>query len=114
MTKFRNQIVNILPRSVNMIDSLPKPAIPQWLESILDNSERNSKFNLSNILTDSLYYPSAGLDGTPVKFLAGNVYSFIFVDYGTNKEDFMCDLTGERGRQVGLQGFLLIGMIKSE
>jgi hypothetical protein len=39
-------------------------------------------------LEDSLYYPSSGFDRDPVKYLSGNILSFIYVDYGRSHDEF--------------------------
>ncbi|MBI9032714.1 hypothetical protein JEZ13_12025 [bacterium] len=45
-------------------------------------------FYITNILENSLYYPSCKADGYPIKYLAGNVHSFVYADYGVSKESF--------------------------
>ena len=65
-----------------MINNLPLLAYPNWLKTLTVESMANDDFPLNDILTDSLYYPSSGFDRTPVRRLAGNIYSFIHVDYG--------------------------------
>jgi hypothetical protein len=62
-----------------MIDVLPKLDMPKRL------TNDTFTFSLENIIENSLYYPSCGIDGDPVKYLMGNVYSFIYVDYGISK-----------------------------
>ena len=64
-----------------MIDSLPRKKIPKWLADV-GTENQSSPFSLQKILRDSLYYPSSGLDGDPIKHLSGNFYSFVYVDYG--------------------------------
>jgi hypothetical protein len=46
-----------------------------------------------------LYYPSSGFDGDPIKYLAGNFLSFIYVDYGRTRDEFISvlDNPGVRG-----------------
>jgi hypothetical protein len=65
-----------------MLDEIEKIDMPDWLQG------DTFQFNLQNILLDSLYYPACGLDGIPVRYFMGNVYSFIYVDYGISEEDF--------------------------
>lgn len=60
-----------------MIPELDSLLLPEWLSGISENS---SFPDLYRLLTDSLYYPACGLNGTPIKYLAGNVYSFIYAD----------------------------------
>ena len=69
-----------------MIESLPGNNIPEWLKSTTDEGS-SSQFPLSGILSDSLYYPSSGFDGDPIKYLSGNIYSFIYVDYGIDSNE---------------------------
>jgi len=69
-----------------MIDSLPRKKMPKWLADV-DAENRSSPFSLQNILRGSLYYPSSGFDGDPIKYLSGNLYSFVYVDYGINSDE---------------------------
>ena len=74
-----------------MIDSLPKKKMPKWLTHI-DTENQSSTFPLKGILRDSLYYPSSGLDGDPVKYLSGNIHSFVYVDYGIGSDELDTEL----------------------
>lgn len=56
----------------------PQP-IPAWLASITQESMDSEPFPLREVLLGSLYYPSCGFDGSPVKVVGGHVYSFIYV-----------------------------------
>lgn len=60
-------------------------------------------FPLLDILRDSLYYPASGFDGTPVKYLAGCVFSFVYVDCGYSREELENELT-----EHGFRGYELI------
>ena len=71
-----------------MLIQLPKMTIPQWLTDVSDSTIMDP-FPLEHVLKDSLYYPASGFDGTPVKYLAGNIFSFIYVDYGSDHDEFM-------------------------
>ncbi len=71
-----------------MITELPEMQLPEWIGAIA-KGQNDLKFPLENILTDSLYYPASGLNGTPVKFLAGNIFSFVYADYGIKKQVFL-------------------------
>ena len=86
-----------------MIPNLHPVAAPKFL---LD-AERFAKakeFPLEDILKDSLYYPACGLNGTPIKFLAGNVFSFVYADYGVTKENYLANLIGN-GPDSGFSGY---------
>ena len=67
--------------------------MPAWLREISERGECE-RFPLMEILQDSLYYPAAGLNGTPVKFLGGNIFSFIYADYGVSNREFLRNLNG--------------------
>ena len=92
-----------------MITELPVMEMPQWLKAILDNPEEKHTFKVENIVKDSLYYPACRLDGTPVRNLAGNIYSFVYADYGVSKHSLLWDLRsttppgGCRGYEMILQ-----------
>lgn len=76
---------------------------PSWVREISERGECDS-FPLQKILQDSLYYPAAGLNGTPVKFLGGNIHSFVYADYGVSKREFLANLSGT-GRDCGFLGY---------
>lgn len=82
-----------------MLYQLPEIAVPEWMASLTSTTIMNEPFPLGELLHDSLYYPSSGFDGDPVKYLAGNILSFIYVDYGYSHDEFMCALgnSGFRG-----------------
>ena len=65
-----------------MINEIPKIEMPNWLLG------EKYKFDIDNIIKDSLYYPSCGTDGVPVKYFMGNIFSFVYVDYGVSENDF--------------------------
>lgn len=67
--------------------------MPDWLETILRHPQR-AQFPLREVLQDSLYYPASGLNGTPIKHLAGNFYSFVYADYGLTRSQFLDHLNG--------------------
>lgn len=79
-----------------MIEQLPVIDEPEWLSRIDSKNITEDPFPLAEILRDSLYYPASGFDGDPVRYLAGNVVSFIFVDYGTSEDALAAELTDPR------------------
>lgn len=87
-----------------MIDQLPWKKEPAWLTSLTAESIEHGPFPLRSILRNSLFYPSAGFDGDPVKYLAGHIPSFVYVDYGYGEEAF------DRALQVpGFLGYQVLG-----
>ena len=88
-----------------MIPELPRINTPGWLAAIGHGDwSPGTPLPLKELLTESLYYPACGLNGTPVKFLAGNVLSFIYADYGVTKEDYLSNLNGH-GPDSGFRGY---------
>ena len=77
---------------------------PEWLSRLNSKTIDETPFPLADVLDGSLYYPSAGFDGDPVRYLAGNVVSFVFVDYGKSEEELTAELAdpanGFRGYEV--------------
>ena len=69
-----------------MISQLPEKSVPDWLAKISQSTITIDPFPLTQLLEDSLYYPSSGFDGDPVKYLSGNILSYIYVDYGHSQD----------------------------
>lgn len=77
---------------------------PKWL---LDISEDSPFPGLEKILPNSLYYPACEFNGTPVKYLSGNIFSFVYVDYGIAKDGFLANLNGT-GKDDGFKHYHLV------
>lgn len=75
-----------------MLRQLKKTEVPSWLTNLTPEAIKHDPFPLHELLRESLYYPSCGFDGDPMKHLGGNVLSFIYVDYGHTRDAFMCAL----------------------
>lgn len=86
-----------------MLQQLPKIIVPRWLTDLSITAIMNEPFPLRKILHDSLYYPSSGFDGDPVKYLAGNILSFIYVDYGYSHDEFI-----SASNNPGFRGYDLV------
>lgn len=86
-----------------MINQLPLMTQPDWLSHITDKDLSDS-FPLKKVLQSSLYYPASGFDGTPVAHLAGNIFSFVYVDYGRSRDELIVEL-----RSNGFLGYRVIG-----
>lgn len=65
-----------------MIAEIEEIEMPDWLKA------DNFSFDIKKVLKDSLYYPASNFDGRPVAHLIGNIYSFIYADYGVTKDEF--------------------------
>ena len=73
--------------------------MPAWLEAIL-NGNVDIQLPLKDVLKDSLYYPASGLNGTPVKYLAGNVWSYIYADYAIERDKYLYIATSFPGHRI--------------
>ena len=78
-----------------MIDQIEAMETPQWLMELTPEKVKNDALPLGDILQDSLYYPGAGSDVNVVKWLGGNVYSFVYTDYMVSKEKLLAELNTE-------------------
>ncbi len=83
---------------------LPVLATPDWLSNLTPTTVEHEPFPLLDLLRDSLYYPASGFDGSPVKYLGGHFLSFVYVDYGRTRDEFM-----EALKDPGFSGYDLIG-----
>lgn len=81
-----------------MIGQIPIRNEPEWLHDLTPETIQNKPFPLRKLLKDSLYYPASGFDGNPIRHMAGNIHSFIYVDYGYERDEFE--------RALHEQGFL--------
>lgn len=77
-----------------MIPQLPARSLPGWLGMA---SVPLGPLPLAGVLEDSVYYPASGTDGRPVQYLAGNFFSFIYVDYGIGRDETVEQLGTFRG-----------------
>jgi hypothetical protein len=77
-----------------MVAQIPRVKSPAWLTKLSAGSIENRPFPLDRILQGSLYYPASGLDGDPVRYLSRNVQSFVYADYGRERDEFMRALHG--------------------
>jgi len=77
-----------LPRPHPYATVLPHVSIPEWLERYASASRLPPLIPIKDILRESCFYPSSGLDSSPVLLANGCTHSFIYVDYGTSRDDF--------------------------
>lgn len=77
-----------------MATRLPRVKSTAWLTKLSADSMKNGPLPLDRILRGSLFYPASGLDGDPVRYLSRSVQSFVYADYGRERDEFMCALRG--------------------
>lgn len=58
--------------------------------------------DIEKYLLEAVFYPCAGLDGTPVRFLGHRFQRYVYADYGVTRESFKkaCELSGFLGYRV--------------
>lgn len=81
-----------------MATRLPRVKSPAWLTKLSADSIENGPFPLDRILRGSLFYPASGFDVDPVRHLSGSTRSFVYADYGGDRDDFMRALDGPEFR----------------
>ena len=86
-----------------MIPQLPQVAVPDWLTELSPTTMTNGRFPIRELLHESLYFPCSAFDGDPVKHLAGNILSFVYVDYGHGRDEFLAELENR-----GFRGYNLL------
>lgn len=77
-----------------LVGELRRRPVPDWLVRA-EQDPTSIKLDLRDILTDSLYYPASGKNGTPVKFMSGMVHSFIYADYSVTMAKHLEELFGD-------------------
>jgi len=88
-----------------LIEHLPVMKTPGWLEKTTLDRILDGPFPFREILQDSLYYPACGYDGDPVRYLAGNIYSFVYADYSISRQELLDDLENS-----GFRGYTMMGL----
>lgn len=81
-------------------DVFPRKEVPDWLSSLAAAPELPTPIPLNHILAESCYYPSSGLDASPVIILNGFIHSFVFADYGIKHTDYLKELS-----EAGFRGY---------
>ncbi len=77
---------------------------PAWLSKLTAESIEAGRLPLRDILRGALYYPASSFDWDPVKYLAGHIHSFVYVDFAHAEEDFENAL-----RSPGFHGYRILG-----
>jgi hypothetical protein len=72
-----------------MLRQLVRIETPAWLANLTAEAIKHDQFPLHELLKNSLYYPSCGFDADPIRHFGGNIFSFVYVDYGHTKEAFL-------------------------
>lgn len=77
-----------------MATQLPRVKSPAWLTKLSADSMKDGPLPLDRILRGSLFYPASGYDDDPIRYLSGSVRSFVYADYGRDRDEFMRALDG--------------------
>lgn len=80
-----------------MIPTFRELPVPTWLSLA---TPRLGVLPLPSMLAESVYYPASGLDGDPIKWLATNFQTFVYADYGLDRETVVDALPSFRGYEV--------------
>lgn len=79
--------------------------LPDWLANATADKMLDAPFPLRAVLQESLFYPSCGSDGGPVRFLGKWINSFVYVDYGYSRQKFLDELAASP-----FLGYQVVGM----
>lgn len=71
-----------------------------FLSTLAPASIHTIPFPITELLENSIYYPSSYFDGSVVKAYAHDYQSFVYCDYGVTEEDFLAKLETFRGYNV--------------
>ena len=74
----------------------------KWLKCLTTEKIENFEFPIKEVLSDSLFYPAAGIDGSPIRHWAIGVDSFIYVDALTPKTDYLEKIKNNAFKGYGL------------
>ena len=85
--------------------ALKPSCCPEWLKDVSTESIEKGESPLQEILRGSLYYPACNIDGGPIRCFGHYVQSFIYVDYGVEKERII-----KRLHRFNDGGYDLIGL----
>jgi len=81
---------------------LPHVPVPEWLRRLADADALPVPIAAREVLGESCFYPSSGLDGSPVLLANGCVHSFVYVDYGTTRDAVLGTLSSPGFRHYRL------------
>ena len=68
---------------------LPVQPAPDWLIQMTPERMARDSFPLHDLLSRSPYYPSSSFVGDPIAYLGGNHLSFVYVDYGEERDGLL-------------------------
>ena len=93
-----------------MIPDIEAEEMPGWLKGLDRRSILEGALPLQKILANSLYYPASDVDGEPVRYLGGNVHSFVYADYAVSWREAL-DVLRTRGfTGYGILAFRRVGI----
>jgi hypothetical protein len=76
---------------------------PDWLIQMTPERMARDPFPLHDLLSQSLYYPSSSFDGDPIAYLGGNNHSFVYADYGEERDGLLKAL-----KEPGFLGYRIL------
>lgn len=74
----------------------------KWLNCLTTDQIENAEFPIKKVLSASLFYPAAGIDGSPIRHWVIGVDSFIYVDALVSKTDYLEKIKNNAFKGYGL------------
>ena len=74
----------------------------KWLNCLTTDQIENAEFPIKEVLSASLFYPAAGIDGSPIRHWVIGVDSFIYVDALASKTDYLEKIKNNAFKGYGL------------
>jgi hypothetical protein len=74
----------------------------KWLNCLTTDKIENAEFPIKEVLSGSLFYPAAGIDGSPIRHWVIGVDSFIYVDALASKTDYLEKIKNNAFKGYGL------------
>lgn len=79
----------------------------QFLSTLTTEKILNEPLPIQKLISDSLYYPSAGFDGGVVEYFSQQFQSFVYCDYGIEEDDFLNQIDTFHGYSILAQRHVL-------
>lgn len=71
-----------------------------FLDTLTQENILQRSLPIQDILKNSFYYPSSGLDGRVVKWYSHHIQSFVYCDYAIGEDRFLAEMANFKGYSI--------------